>query len=158
MSDNSFVRHTRIARSKSRGIVYIIAKWNANKGNLSVNGVEGPLRNGNCMGSCGQIVLHEWSDYTPEDGIELDKIRDLWDRWHLNDMRAGDTVQEAWLRSNGRGENYFENCEKLKSVGLYNHEGYKYGYAWKREEVPTHVVEYFRQLPESGTLPQAWRD
>jgi len=150
---SSFVRHTRIARSKSSGTVYITIRWDAAQGNLSISGVEGPMGNGDCKGSCGQIDMHEWSDYTPEAGIDLDKIRALWKRWHLNDMMAGDAVQEEWLRANGHGKNYDETCEKLKAAGLYEHEGYKYGHAWKREEVPAEVVEYFRALPEAEFMP-----
>lgn len=58
-------------------------------GKLSITGVIGPKSNGNCWGSCGQCVdeirkgepTKEW---TPE---MLQKFCDIWDEWHLNDMR-----------------------------------------------------------------------
>lgn len=58
-------------------------------GRLSIRGVIGPLSNGNCMGSCGQCfeeigkgqVVDGWTQSM------LDKFCDIWDKWHLNDMR-----------------------------------------------------------------------
>lgn len=58
-------------------------------GQLSITGVIGPKSNGNSWGSCGQCVdeirkgepTKEW---TPE---MLQKFCDIWDEWHLNDMR-----------------------------------------------------------------------
>lgn len=58
-------------------------------GQLSITGVIGPKSNGDCWGSCGQCVdeirkgepTKEW---TPE---MLQKFCDIWDEWHLNDMR-----------------------------------------------------------------------
>lgn len=61
-------------------------------GKLSISGVEGPTRNGNARGSCGQIVMSEWNigTYAPGWDAEIEKkFREIWDTWHLNDMRAG---------------------------------------------------------------------
>lgn len=57
---------------------------------LSITGVEGPLSSGNCRGSCGQIVGHiTISTYAPGwDKPLLDKFTDIWEKWHLNNMRA----------------------------------------------------------------------
>lgn len=64
------------------------AKIEYNDGKLSICGVIGPTGNGNCKGSCGQCVdeirkgepLEEWSREM------LDKLCQIWDEWHLNDM------------------------------------------------------------------------
>lgn len=56
---------------------------------LSIVGVIGPTRSGDCKGSCGQCI-DEISAGTPADGwtIEmLDKLCAIWKEWHLNDMR-----------------------------------------------------------------------
>lgn len=58
-------------------------------GRLSISGVIGPRRSGNCSGSAGQCVdeiregipTEEWS------AEMLAQLCDIWDRWHLNDMR-----------------------------------------------------------------------
>lgn len=58
-------------------------------GQLSICGVVGPMSNGNCKGSAGQCV-DEIRKGKPTDGWTpemLKKLCDIWDRWHLNDMR-----------------------------------------------------------------------
>jgi len=57
---------------------------------LSICGVVGPMSNGNCKGSAGQCVdsFREGrpiEDWTPD---MLKKLCDIWERWHMNDMRA----------------------------------------------------------------------
>lgn len=57
---------------------------------LSISGVIGPTRNGNCKGSCGQCI-DEISAGTPAEGWTketLDKLCEIWKEWHLNDMRS----------------------------------------------------------------------
>lgn len=59
------------------------------QGRLSICGVVGPMRNGNCKGSAGQCVdeirkgkpVGEWTSEM------LQKFCDIWDEYHLNDMR-----------------------------------------------------------------------
>jgi hypothetical protein len=53
---------------------------------LSISGVEGPVPNGNCFGACGQIDL---SNTVAWPGVNKNKLAKVWERWHLNDMRAG---------------------------------------------------------------------
>ena len=63
---------------------------NYSDGRLSISGVVGPLPSGNCRGSAGQCV-EEIRNGTPASGWNremLNKFCDIWDRWHLNDMRA----------------------------------------------------------------------
>jgi hypothetical protein len=67
-------------------------------GILSIHGTEGPTQGGNCIGACGQIV-HDYRDdhylrknihWAPGwDATVFKTFVDVWDRWHLNDMRAG---------------------------------------------------------------------
>lgn len=58
-------------------------------GKLSITGVIGPKSNGNCWGSCGQCVDEiRKGEPTKEWSFEmLQKFCDIWDEWHLNDMR-----------------------------------------------------------------------
>lgn len=70
---------------------------------LSIQGVEGPSRSGNCLGGCGQIVMHLRKDggldgFKPADGWTLESFRrflSIWDEWHLNDMRPYDAEMLA---------------------------------------------------------------
>ena len=74
-------------RGKSNAFVEI--EYDEKKGSLSLHGVVGPMSSGNCTGSAGQCVdeiRHGFptKEWTPE---MLEKLCDIWDRWHLNDMR-----------------------------------------------------------------------
>jgi hypothetical protein len=147
--------------------LYCKIQFEENK-RLSISGVEGPLPSGNCLGSCGQIDMHEWkfkklhSGWTPS---LVNKFREVWKNWHLNDMKAGSPNQEKaikeWL-STGAKYSYEGACEMLKSKGLledsaYIHEGkpYRYGSAWLSAEVPSEVISFLASLPKSKNQP-AW--
>jgi len=57
-------------------------------GGLSISGVEGPLATGNAIGACGQCGINESA--RPTEGYDLAtlaKLREVWDRWHLNGTR-----------------------------------------------------------------------
>lgn len=72
-------------KEKSDGFVEIVY----NSGNLKISGVIGPRSNGDCFGSCGQCV-DEIRRGEPVDGWNremLNKFCDIWDEYHLNDMR-----------------------------------------------------------------------
>jgi hypothetical protein len=151
------------------------AKIEFRDGRLSICGVEGPLRNGNARGSCGQIIMgfkeydhrgHSMlADVAPAKGWDVDKLRqffDTWSRWHLNDLTAGSPAQEAYLRAHPitysyPQSHYEEACKALAAAGLHPDpsNGYKYGSAWLREEVPDAALEFLRGLPDADITP-AW--
>lgn len=63
-----------------------------NRGRLSISGVEGPQRNGDCIGSAGQCIdaLDRVITFEPGFTPEIVKhLKETWERWHLNDMRPG---------------------------------------------------------------------
>ena len=66
---------------------------------LSITGVVGPTPNGNAY-SAGQCVdtIREGTPTNMWSREMLDKLCDIWERWHLNDMRAGceHQVGKAW--------------------------------------------------------------
>ena len=59
-------------------------------GRLSISGVVGPKRNGDCYGSAGQCVdaIREGIPNAGWTKEMLEKLCNIWDEWHLNDMRA----------------------------------------------------------------------
>jgi len=86
----------------------IFCKISYKNGKLSISGVEGPMRNGNARGSCGQIIMgfkefddrgyKSLNDIEPAEGWTPELIKqffDVWDVWHLNDMQAGCEHQRA---------------------------------------------------------------
>lgn len=69
------------------------------KGRLSLSGVVGAMRNGDCVGSAGQCkdVLKD-PELKLADGWNPEmvaKLYEFWERWHLNDMRAECEHQRA---------------------------------------------------------------
>ena len=82
----------RVGTSKSleHVSVYVEIEWDGKR--LSICGVEGPTANGNARGDPADIVVHRHGRL---DAIDVIKLRDVWARWHLNDMRAGCEHQRA---------------------------------------------------------------
>ena len=139
--------------------------------NLSLSGVIGPRRNGDCAGSFGQIVHTDqpWRASGDLTGAQLSKLVAIWDRWHLNDMRSGSPRQEEWLRNHPVTAVYPESHHvrakaALNEAGLepdtehlIDGQPYSYGSAWLHEELPDEVLDFLRSLPEcSITYP--WQD
>lgn len=128
-------------------------------GRLSITGVVGPKRNGDCRGSCGQIVMGlSAPDIKPAPGWDEASIGAFfahWKRWHLNDMRAGTPAQEMFLRLHKVGGGYEERLEALTAAGLNPDNGYVYGSRWLTEDLPAWMPEYIESLPVADKEP-AW--
>lgn len=157
MNMNKIVR-IGIARPQGRSRGYsIFCRIEIKDGRLSITGVEGPNYHDGCAGSCGQIIMSTWpiTEYAPGwDEDKVTKFREVWDRWHLNDMRAGTPAQEALLESHAI-KGYDNQCAFLKEHGLYVDNGHRYGMAWFKEELPEGVIEFLASLPDADRKP-AW--
>jgi hypothetical protein len=142
-------------------------KIELNDGKLSISGVEGALPSGNCLGSCGQIDMHLRTENRHANGwkympgwtpSKMTKLLEIWDRWHLNDMKAGTSKQEAFIRdwkAAGNKYDYTAVCKALEEAGLLVDGEYKYGTKWLKEEVPQEVIEWLFSLPDAEK-PCAW--
>jgi len=81
----------------------IFCKIEIKEGRLSISGVIGPLPSGDARGSCGQIdeTLKEELNAgrlklaAGWDLVTFQKFLEVWDKWHLNDMRAACEHQRA---------------------------------------------------------------
>jgi len=133
-------------------------------GELSITGVIGPNAHGGARGSAGQIIdslrkggdVNGWKFAEGWDFAKLARLRDIWDRWHLNHMNAGSLVQEdhlrglTWDRATD-GEHYPWALKVLAEAGLQpDPDGYSYGSAWVRDEVPADVLDWLRALPDAA--------
>lgn len=91
-------KHVRPGRTQDGDDVFITVYYR--DGKLSITGVEGPKANGDATGSCGQIVdtLSRLSTLAPGWSPEqVAKLREVWECWHLNDMRpACEHQRGAW--------------------------------------------------------------
>jgi hypothetical protein len=129
----------------SYGRVWCKINWDGTR--LSITGVEGPLRNGDCRGGCGQIVMSRPVVERTAKGWSQELIRefwDTWDRWHLNNMRAECEHQRE------RGETW-----KTHPSAECPDCGYRLGSAWLKEEMPASVIEFLKSLPDTDQKP-AW--
>ena len=106
---------------------------------------------GSYRSAAGQIVMHEWdmAEYAPGwDAEKVAKLRAIWARWHLNYRRAGTPAQEQYLREHSvyGGDTYSAACAALAAAGLNPDNGYRYGHAWIREELPQDVIDYIAEI------------
>jgi hypothetical protein len=154
-----------ITKRTYRGRAYrVFIKIEFENGRLSITGVGGPLPSGNCLGSAGQIIMDlrteghkDWKYMKGWTPAKMTKLLDIWDEWHLNDMKAGTPAQEAFIKEWKKTNKYDYTvaCEALKEVGLYEDNGYKYGTGWLKVEVPQDVIDWLFNLPNSEVKP-AW--
>ena len=82
------------------------------------------------------------------------RLKQAWQRWHLNDMRAGTPKQEEAIRrwrSTTDDPSYDAACKMLESIDLLFDNGYRYGTAWLKEKVPLDVLEWLFSLPGTGS-------
>lgn len=169
---NHFTRHSFVGTTEDGGF-YVTIEWmfRNNQDELSVTGVVGPKSNGDAV-SCGQTGVHEIVKFAAGWDAEMAaKLAEIWDRWHLNGMRAGSPNQEAFLRANPVNAVYPESHYDKAKAALrladldpdpeYMVDGdrlYFYGSKWLYEEVPADVLTWLHELPDNAQrLPDTWR-
>lgn len=77
-------------RLDGRAPLYVTIEWR--DGQLSLTGVEGPKSNGDAWGGCGQCgVAADIEPYTANGWTAemCARLGEVWERWHMNDIRAG---------------------------------------------------------------------
>ena len=131
---------------------------------LSFMGVEGPLKSGAMVDSCGQIEHRIYTRTDDEHRVRYDGrtlpshraqiLQSLWRRWHLNDMRAGSKAQEAEIKPSML---YEKRKAFLAAIKLDpDPDGYVYGSTWLTEPVPVDVLAWLAALPNRDDCP--WRN
>jgi hypothetical protein len=103
---------------------------------------------GDSGNSSGQLV----DSIKPRSEAQRELIR-LWNKWHLNDMKAGTATQEEALKAFKKDEtktersSYFEQAsDYLKSIGLLvdkhpvTGEPYSYGNGWLMVDLPADII------------------
>ena len=146
---------------KVRHNVFCTIEFDGTK--LSITGVVGPRSNGYAV-ECGQISILELVQHEAKfrNGWSMRKsmtLANIWDKWHLNDMRPGCEHQremhwgDKFLIIDGKGkfsswvyESEHEDGVLCKPCPIC---GYKYGSMWLVEEIPDHIIEWLFDLPDS---------
>lgn len=130
-----------------------VLKWEFKDGKFSMSGeIWNPretdiYRGGQCV---DKIVA-----YFPDDAQAQSMLK-VWERWHLNDMKAGSPSQEKFPKENPVSpHDYDKTCEALAAAGLNPDPGflykrvnsasaesepYKYGSAWLKEKIPADII------------------
>lgn len=135
----------RVQAHTSRGNaigVPVYCKIEFADGRLAITGVEGPRSNGDCYGSCGQIVMGHAANHgasiTPGEGWSAELIArflDVWERWHLNDMRAG--------------------CEHQRGLDVSRKvEIVRYGLTTEALRMRSEAIEYSAREAAAGRVPR----
>lgn len=87
------------------------------------------------ISSCGGQIYDE---ILPAN-IYQEKLINYWKKYHLNDMHAGTLKQEKaldrWYLTYNRDVGYDRKVEYLKSINMYNDNGYRYGTSWLKREL-----------------------
>jgi hypothetical protein len=120
--------------------------------NINVLSICGNIWNGvhsDCV-SCGQN-LDEIKSTVIGKNPKFLKIYDLWQKYHLNDLKPGTKKQcqviDLWRKENNiNGFAYTEECEYLKSIDLYFDNAVKWGSQWMAERIPDNVISEIEQL------------
>lgn len=82
---------------------------------------------------------------------KLDKLLDVWEAYHLNDLQAGTPEQMEILRSWFETVKYPENTydgqlRQLDKHGMRTHNGHVYGTKWLYLPIPADVLEFLHSL------------
>jgi hypothetical protein len=93
--------------------------------------------------SGGQILETLRAVSTPAMGFSksnLIRLAELWERWHLNDMRAGCAHQTVVYAP----DKYGRTVPSLELTPVCPVSGYHYGHAWLVEQAPAEVLDELR--------------
>ena len=116
--------------------------------------VEVELKDGVFTAHCNGPAIY-WGQCLDRAGKELNiknpvflQIVHFWKLYHLNDMKAGDSEQEKAVKEYTKDHkyNYDEVCKYLESKNLLVHNGYRYGTAWLKEDIPAEDIEAIERL------------
>ena len=72
------------------------------------------------------------------------KILEIWEKWHLNDLRAYCIHQKPIVEEH-KGKSY-EELMKIPELQKCPVCGYRYGSQWRYEPLPEEVVEFIKSL------------
>ena len=117
----------------------------SDKGVFTASGTIWNSKHTDCV--CGGQCLDTIAKYIKNPTFK--KIHRLWEQYHLNDMHAGTVAQEEALKQAdllGRNYDYIKCCDYLESIGLLEDNGYRYGTAWLKRDIPVEDITEIHNL------------
>lgn len=111
--------------------------WNSKKTDI--------IMGGQCLDSLKPFFKHN---------KKFNYLFTIWNEYHLNDMKAGSPLQEAFIKNlNLKQYDYESVCKELKNAGLlidesyiHNDKPYQYGTAWLFNPIPDSVKNYIQTI------------
>ncbi len=96
----------------------------------------------------GQCIDHVREEFGNNDAVK--ELCDIWERWHLNGLKAG-TVEQAKALEDMPAAVYPESHNDkalawLRAKDLETDRGYKYGSKWLHEPLPVRVVDSVQNI------------
>lgn len=181
------MERTRIVKAwidpNAHAIAFVKIAYDTERKKLSISGVVGPKRNGDCTGSAGQIDMDFFDTFsTVKDAVSpigtrnLARLLNIWRRFHLNDMQAGCAHQRilkwdkepwdstkpttAYIKHPDGYDGWNMKAWVNEKDGGYLGKpcpvcGYKYGTEWLKKDVPEWALRFLWNLPETDVQP-AW--
>lgn len=142
-----FIGRTPATHDPARARVFVDAEWDGERLSLTGTVIERGFRTARSTGQ----VTDDVRSISP-------RLADLWDRWHLNDMKAGCSHQEARYRDDPDQRPTWRNgyvgstgdTMGVTSAGC-NECGYVYGTSWNTEPVPPMVLTEIRAILDAGS-------
>lgn len=101
------------------------------------------------------LAKHEFTPIYPLNHQDMKELLDVWQKWHLNDMRTGTDKQEKIISEHIDDKKY-EHLDKfydrkiaiLKDHDLEVDNGIDFGKAWYYEPLPEDVINFIREIQE----------
>lgn len=100
------------------------------------------LRNGypefTASGSYGGSIGQCLDSIVPANEYQQELV-DIWNKWHLNGMNSGNPKQQEAIKkweAEGNKYDYTKACDYLKSINLFEVDGFKYRHSWYTNVLP----------------------
>jgi len=136
---------------------------------LSISGAIWNNRHSDCV-SCGQnydtleeaLKKHELTTNGKISNQEMEKLLQVWRRWHLNGMKSGTEkqnkiVDEYYEKKGDVSHSYEEAVKVLREHNLEVDNGYKYGTEWRYEPLPDNVIKFAKEIQEKLDIKEDGR-
>ena len=94
-------------------------------------------------------IVSEFRDRVPRDKLgDFDRLIDMWRKYHLNTCTPGTKKQEdaiaMWRQTNKY--DYTQACLYLKSIGLLDDRGYRYGSGWLCRPISQDDLDFINRI------------
>lgn len=102
--------------------------------------------------NCQQgVAIGQYRDRVPPQQLgDFDRLMQIWNDYHLNDLTAGTFAQEEALKEWKKNHKYDYDaaCKHLEEINLLVDNEYRYGSGWLCKPIPTEDIAFVQALLE----------